>query len=90
VHAAWADSQRYLLACSGQKPVRATIEQKTSGDELAFRVNRHVIALNNLDTGNVWLLSNKLRLVDNWDETTPPKEQQSQETSKEKSSIESL
>ncbi|MBI5161151.1 MAG: tandem-95 repeat protein [Micrococcales bacterium] len=90
VHAAWADSQRYLLACAGRAPVKATIEQKTAGDELAFRVNRNVIALNNLDTGNVWLLSNTLRLVDNWDEITPPKEQESQETSKEKSSVQSF
>lgn len=90
VHAAWADSQRYLLSCAGRDPVRATIEQKTAGDELAFRVNRSVIALNNLDTGNVWLLSNTLRLVDNWDETTPPQEQQSQQTSKQKSSLQSF
>src|SRR4051812_20556832 len=90
VHAAWATSQRYLLACNGRKPVRATIEQKTAGDELAFRVNRHVIALNNLDTGNVWLLTNKWRLVENGDETTPPREKESKEPRKEKSSAQSF
>ncbi|WP_344201811.1 Ig-like domain-containing protein [Pseudolysinimonas kribbensis] len=89
-HGAWGASQRYLLACDGRQPQKATIHQKTSGDELAFRVNGHVVALNNLDTGNVWVMADSLHLVDNWDEVTPPKEQQNDQIDKTKSSVESF
>ncbi|MGN6327267.1 Ig-like domain-containing protein [Pseudolysinimonas sp.] len=89
-HGAWGSSQRYVLACDGKKPIRETIEQNTSGDELAFRVNGHVVALNNLDTGNVWVMADSLHLVDNWSEVTPPKEQQNDQVDKTKSSVESF
>ena len=89
-HGAWGGSQRYLLACDGKAPQKATIEQSIGRDELAFRVNGHVVALNNLDSGNVWVMADSLHLVDNWDEVTPPKEQQSDEVDKTKSSVESF
>jgi hypothetical protein len=74
VHAAWAGAQRYLLACAGQ-PVRTEdIQQKTQGATLAFRVNRSTVALNDLDSGNVWLLDDEMRLVKNWDQVTPPQQ----------------
>jgi hypothetical protein len=74
VHAAWAGAQRYLLACAGQ-PVRTeAIQQSTLGSTLEFRVNRSVVALNDLETGNVWLLDQEMRLVKNWDEVTPPQQ----------------
>ena len=74
VHAAWAGAQRYLLACDGQNPRTVDIEQKTQGSTLEFRVNRSVVALNDLDSGNVWLLDDEMRLVKNWDEVTPPQQ----------------
>ena len=42
-------------------------------------MNRNVIALNNLSNGNVWLVDSNLRLVDNWDEVTPPDETDAEE-----------
>ncbi|GAB3411469.1 Ig-like domain-containing protein [Schumannella luteola] len=89
-HGAWAEQQRYLLACDGQKPQLATIEQNTAGDRLEFRVNQHVIALNNLDDGNAWLLNKTLRIVNNWDEVTPPQQEESDEESDEKSTVQSF
>ncbi|WP_219995745.1 Ig-like domain-containing protein [Schumannella sp. 10F1B-5-1] len=89
-HGAWADGQRYLLACDGQKPQTETIEQNTAGDRLEFRVNKHVIALNNLDDGNAWLLNQTLRIVNNWDEVTPPQQEESDQESDEKATVQSF
>ncbi|MEO6828109.1 MAG: Ig-like domain-containing protein, partial [Microbacteriaceae bacterium] len=74
VHAAWSAAQRYLLACDGQNPRTVDIEQKTQGSQLTFRVNRSVVALNDLGSGNVWLLDDQMRLVKNWQEVTPPQQ----------------
>ncbi|RJT84723.1 fibronectin type III domain-containing protein [Cryobacterium melibiosiphilum] len=84
-HGAWAGAQRYISAClndeSGGDPVVTVeaIEQPTLGSVLEFRVNRSVIALNNLSNGNVWLVDANMRLVENWDEVTPPEEEDSEE-----------
>lgn len=74
VHAAWAGAQRYLLSCAGQPLRTEDIQQKTQGATLAFRVNRSTVALNDLDSGNVWLLDDEMRLVKNWDQVTPPQQ----------------
>ncbi|MFD4420331.1 Ig-like domain-containing protein [Agromyces sp. NPDC058484] len=74
VHGAWAISSRYVVACEGAEPESAGLEQATAGSRLEFRVNRDVIVLNNLSNGNSWLVDSDLRLVDNWDEVTPPEE----------------
>ncbi|TFB92679.1 hypothetical protein [Cryobacterium sp. HLT2-28] len=62
-HGAWAGAQRYLAACAGKKPSAQAIAQPTLGSTLEFRVNRNVIALNNLSNGNVWLVDANMRLV---------------------------
>jgi large repetitive protein len=73
-HGAWAGAQRYLLACDGQKPKAEDIDQQTQGNRLVFRVNDDVVALNDMDTGNVWLLDDQMRLVNNWQQVTPPQQ----------------
>jgi hypothetical protein len=73
-HAAWATSSTYLAACDGREPASQSIEQPTAGSRLEFRVNRDVVVLNDLTTGNAWLVDSDLRLVDNWEEVTPPEE----------------
>lgn len=78
-HGAWGGAQRYLLVCDGAEPVAQDIAQRTQGSRLEFRVNRSVIALNDLDTGNVWLLDDEMRLVANWDEVTPPEDSETEE-----------
>lgn len=74
VHGAWAEAGRYLASCDGEDPRLLDIDQPTAGARLEFRVNRDVIALNNLTNGNAWLVDSDLRLVDNWEEVTPPEE----------------
>jgi hypothetical protein len=76
-HGAWAAAQRYLLACDGERPRAEDIDQATQGGRLRFRVNGDVVALNDLGTGNVWLLDDQLRLVDDWQQVTPPQQDDS-------------
>ena len=85
-HGAWGGAQRYELWCDTMDPETSNIDQQTAGDILEFRVNRSVIALNNLSNGNVWLVDNEMRLVENWDEVTPPLEDETEEGD-EKSSV---
>lgn len=72
VHGAWASAERYLGVCDGKGAYVEDIPQSTTGSVLEFRVNRSVIALNNLTNGNVWLVTESMRLVENWEEVTPP------------------
>ena len=88
-HGAWGGAQQYMLWCDGSEPQTSAIEQPTKGSRLEFRVNKSVIALNNLDNGNVWLVDNEMRLVENWDEVTPPLEDETEEGD-EKSSTQSF
>jgi len=78
-HGAWAEKSQYLLSCDDKEPAASAIPQPTIGAVVEFRVNKSVIALNNLTNGNVWLVDNDMRLVENWDEVTPPKEDEAEE-----------
>ncbi|MGV8882469.1 MAG: Ig-like domain-containing protein [Rhodoglobus sp.] len=89
-HGAWGGAQKYLLSCDGTKAEAQDIPEPTAGSVLEFRVNRSVIALNDLNNGNVWLVNDNMRLVNNWDDVTPPEEQESEEEGDEKSSIQSF
>lgn len=71
LHGAWSNSGRYLGACDGEEPTTADVPI-SAASELVFRVNRNVIALNDVVVGDVWLVSENMRLVENWDEVTPP------------------
>lgn len=88
-HAAWSGAQRYLFTCGGDAPTTVDIDEPTQGGRLEFRVNRSVIALNNLANGNVWLLGENMRLVDNWEDVTPPEEAEGAEGD-QKSATQSL
>ncbi|GAA1753450.1 Ig-like domain-containing protein [Agromyces humatus] len=73
-HGAWAAAARYLAACDDVAARAVAIDQPTTAGRLEFRVNRDVIALNNLTNGDAWLVESDMRLVDNWEEVTPPEE----------------
>ncbi|UOE45415.1 Ig-like domain-containing protein [Agromyces larvae] len=88
-HAAWADAGRYLAVCAGDEPHGVDLEQSTAGGRLEFRVNRDVVVLNNLANGDAWLVDSDLRLVDNWEEVTPPEETDELEGD-EKSSVQTF
>jgi hypothetical protein len=79
IHGAWAAAQRYLVSCAGSAAKTQDIQQPTDGDTLEFRVNKSVIALNNLNNGNVWLVDQNMQLVENWEQVTPPQEDDGKE-----------
>ena len=70
-YAAWAASGRYLYACEGKKPVSQAIGESVTGADLRFRVNHNVIALNNLQNGDAWIVSQSMKLVRNWEMLQP-------------------
>ncbi|GHD47309.1 Ig-like domain-containing protein [Mycetocola manganoxydans] len=78
-HGAWSGASTYLAVCGDASPSRQAIEPLAEGATLEFRVNRNVIALNNLQTGEVWLVDANMRLVKNWEEVTPPQEEDGEE-----------
>ncbi|MDO5052785.1 MAG: Ig-like domain-containing protein [Pseudoclavibacter sp.] len=74
-HGAWAASRTVLRQCRGAEAEQQTLEQAPEGP-IMFRVNRDVVALNDIRTGNTWLPQENLRLVENWQDIVPPKDQQ--------------
>ncbi|AYG03065.1 Ig-like domain-containing protein [Gryllotalpicola protaetiae] len=77
-YGAWAASGRYLYACEGKKPIAQSIGEVVSGDDLRFRVNRNVIALNNVQNGDAWIVSENMKLVRNWEMLEPNNTQKKQ------------
>lgn len=77
-HGAWSSSSRYMAVC-GDDVDRQDVEPTADGSPLMFRVNRQIIALNNLFTGDIWLVDANMRLVQNWEEVTPPEEEEGEE-----------
>ncbi|HEY5224246.1 MAG TPA: Ig-like domain-containing protein [Microbacteriaceae bacterium] len=65
-YGAWAGASRYLYSCDNAPSKSMSIDQPVTGDDLEFRVNHSVIALNNLRDGNAWVVSSNMQLVQNW------------------------
>ncbi|MGO4594164.1 Ig-like domain-containing protein [Leifsonia sp. 2TAF2] len=89
-YGAWSGSGRYLYACDGKKPVGIDIDQPVAGDDLEFRVNHNVIALNNLRDGNAWVVSSNMRLVQNWAQLKPNDTTVQGDTGEEKPVVQSF
>ncbi|MGI9823999.1 Ig-like domain-containing protein [Agromyces sp. Marseille-Q5079] len=79
-HGAWAGAGRYAVACGEGGTARSIeLDRPTHDTELVFRVNRSVIALNDVLGGNAWLVDSDLRLIEDWAEVTPPDEEQAED-----------
>ena len=78
VHGAWSETGRvfYGVNCGREAPVpTGTIENVSETplrDGVAFRVNRGLIALNDLDNGSAWDVERDKQKIDNWDALIPP------------------
>lgn len=73
-HSAWTSGSgtaAYLRLCQDE-PVALPVPVAGAGADLAFRVNRDVVVLNDMTSGDVWLIQNQLVLVKDWIDTTPP------------------
>jgi hypothetical protein len=82
-YGAWAASGRYVYACEGRQPIAQDIGTAVTGDDLRFRVNHNVIALNNVQNGDAWIVSQHMKLVRNW-ETLEPQNTQKKQSNKGK------
>ncbi|MET3935703.1 hypothetical protein ABIE00_003749 [Arthrobacter sp. OAP107] len=73
VYAAWAGAGKYLRECTNAADnSSADIPGASARSNLVFRVNRDIVVLNDVTSGNVWLVTENMRLVANWDEIIPP------------------
>lgn len=73
VYGAWAGAGKYLRECTNAADSsRADIPGANARSNLVFRVNRDIVVLNDVTSGNVWLVTENMRLVANWDEIIPP------------------
>ncbi|SEE27218.1 hypothetical protein SAMN04488554_1956 [Ruania alba] len=80
VHSAWASTPgEYLRQCGGAAPEKLDVPEATGG-ELVFRENHGFVVLNELATGNSWMVENPLILVDSWEESLPPSEDETQDS----------
>lgn len=67
VHAAWSGANKYTLACNGTGEL-VDIPKAAANSEFVFRKNRNVVVLNDVNSGNVWLVNQNMLLVNNWDD----------------------
>ncbi|AIY03698.1 hypothetical protein ART_4099 [Arthrobacter sp. PAMC 25486] len=67
VHAAWSGANKYVLSCNGAGEF-IDIPQAAANSKFVFRKNRDVVVLNDINTGNVWLVNQNMLLVNNWDD----------------------
>jgi hypothetical protein len=78
VHGAWAETGRifYGANCGRAAAVAAgsieNVSDVTLRDGVAFRVNRGLVVLNDLDNGGAWDVENNQQKLDNWDALIPP------------------
>jgi hypothetical protein len=80
VHAAWAASGVYLRDCADDgDDARQDIPGLGGESRLVFRVNRDVVVLNDINAGDVWLVTQNMQLVDNWGDVMPPEQKSDDE-----------
>ena len=75
VHAAWSGANKYVRDWSNDADDKNVAVPKASASpSYVFRVNRDLVVLNDVNSGNVWLVNQNMQLVNNWDDVIPPKQ----------------
>ncbi|SDH36882.1 fibronectin type III domain-containing protein [Agrococcus jejuensis] len=71
LYAAYPSSGQFVRAC---QDASRNAEEAIEGLEGAavFRVNRGMVVLNQFESGQSWLVTDQVVLVDNWDDLVPP------------------
>ncbi|MFV0253775.1 MAG: Ig-like domain-containing protein [Beutenbergiaceae bacterium] len=68
-HSAWSGTTpSYVTVCGDGDPAEQAVPSAAIGAQLVFRVNRQNVVLNDLRSGDVWMLENTLVLVQNWED----------------------
>lgn len=72
-YAAWQTSGEYLRSCDDPTQNEAVrVPEMAAQAELVFRVNRNVVVLNDVQSGQVWLTNEGMEIVANWADLEPP------------------
>lgn len=74
VHGAWADpgTDNYVRLCEEAERFAGEVPAIAATARILFRSNRDVVVLNDISTGDAWLVQQEgLALVDNWDSVDP-------------------
>ncbi|MDQ0634802.1 hypothetical protein QFZ40_002711 [Arthrobacter pascens] len=76
VHAAWSGANKYVRDCTNDADDKnVDVPKASASPSYVFRVNRDLVVLNDVNSGNVWLVNQNMQLVNNWDDVVPPKNQ---------------
>ncbi|HEY8702358.1 MAG TPA: Ig-like domain-containing protein [Arthrobacter sp.] len=76
VHAAWSGANKYVRDCANDADDKnVDVPKASASPSYVFRVNRDLVVLNDVNSGNVWLVNQNMQLVNNWDDVVPPKNQ---------------
>ncbi|WP_353951838.1 fibronectin type III domain-containing protein [Knoellia sp. S7-12] len=93
VHGAWSEAGKvfYGVNCGREQPVPTgtidNVSETPLRDGVAFRVNRGVIVLNDLDNGSAWDVQRDKQKIDNWDALIPPPQRDEDNKKKDKNLV---
>ncbi|KQQ81795.1 Ig-like domain-containing protein, partial [Arthrobacter sp. Leaf137] len=69
VHAAWSGANKYVRDCVNDADDKnVDVPKASASPSYVFRVNRDLVVLNDVNSGNVWLVNQNMQLVNNWDD----------------------
>ena len=75
VHAAWSGANKYVRDCVNDADDKnVDVPKASASPSYVFRVNRDLVVLNDVNSGNVWLVNQNMLLVNNWDDVIPPQQ----------------
>ncbi|MDQ0732833.1 Ig-like domain-containing protein [Arthrobacter sp. B1I2] len=75
VHAAWSGANKYVRDCVNDGDDKNVgVPKASASPSYVFRVNRDLVVLNDVNSGNVWLVNQNMQLVNNWDDVIPPQQ----------------
>lgn len=84
VHAAWSGINKYVRDClNAADSKKVDVPSASAQSSFVFRVNRNVVVLNDVNSGNVWMVNQNLQLVNNWEDVIPPRDKSDKEQDKE-------
>ncbi|MFC7490603.1 MULTISPECIES: Ig-like domain-containing protein [unclassified Knoellia] len=93
VHGAWSEVGKvfYAANCGREQPVPTgtidNVSETPLRDGVAFRVNRGVLVLNDLDNGSAWDVQRNQQKIDNWDALIPPPQRDEDNKKKDKNLV---
>jgi hypothetical protein len=90
IHAAWATTATYLGVCDGAADTVTPITGIDATAHVEFRVNKSVVALNDIMSGMIWIPGETMVPVVNWDSVVPPPEQEEDDETDETSAVQTF